>query len=172
MFDWLIDLLERWGLWKKKKKKKKEPELEDFPVEDPEVLWKPGGEETGEMVALFPSEMPNKDIKDKWKFKPGTQFITDAAVCRNRDGSGVIEDLGVRKTHISEPEEEKTDKLNPNGNRVHARAGKHGGHYGNDIFLVAYWENFDGTLKGTRSWFIPEGAGRWEGTKDPLRRTG
>ena len=165
---WLDDLL----IWLGLKKEEEEPELEDFPVDDEEMLWKPGGEHTGKLVVLFPSDMPNVDIKKKWKFKEGTKFIYDAAVCRDRDGTEVIRDLDVRPTQITEPPEEVTDKLNPNGNRVHARSGWAGGEFGNNVYSVAYWESLDGTEKGVWSRHIPEGAGRWEGRDEPLRRTG
>jgi hypothetical protein len=149
-----------------------DPELEDYPIGDPEFLWKPGDHHNGKLVVLFPSDMPYKDIKKKWKFKEGTKFITDACVAKDREANKVIEDLDVRKTHISEPEEDVTDKLNPNGNRPHARGGESGGAYGDNIYAVALWESFDGSEKGVWSRHIPEGHGRWEGRDDPLRRTG
>jgi len=155
-----------------KEDEKPEPELEDFPIGDYEILWKPGDHHGGNLVVLFPSDMPYKDIKKKWKFKEGTKFITDACVSRDQQATDVIEDLNVRKTHISEPPEKVTDKLNPNGNRPHARGDKSGEDYGDNIYAVARWESFDGIEKGIESWHIKEGLGRWEGRVDPLRRTG
>lgn len=165
---WLEKLFEFFG-WKGEEDEP-DNELQDFPIDDEELLWKPGGHDTGKLVVLFPSDMPNVDIKDKWKFKEGTKFIYDADVCRDAGGVSVVRDLGVRKTHISEPEDKVTDKLNPNGNRVHARSDWTGKDFGRNIYVVAYWENFDGSESGVWSRLIPDGGGRWEGRDEPLRR--
>jgi hypothetical protein len=133
-----------------------EPELQPFPVGDNTFLWKPGSHTDGTLVVLFPSRMPYTDIRGKWLFQPGTRFITGAWI----GYFGGRQNLSIRRTHISEPPAAKTDKLNPNGNRVHARTSHYGEHYGHQITVHAEWRTADGDT-GTASWIVPDGAQRY-----------
>ena len=142
----------------KKDKKKAEPELEDYPVGSNTFTWKPGAHTNGKLVVLFPSKMPFKDIKNKWKFPVGTKFLHQAFIM-NELGH-MLEEMDIRKTHISEPEDKVSDKLNPNGNRPHARGDHSGATYGNKLKVVAKWKNLDGTITGEKIFHVADGAER------------